>query len=320
MAGSHQDKGRVTGHNAGLVQKKQIGIGARIEVIRSGEVIPKVENVVEPSDSVLIPTACPECAALLEWNNDLLKCTNRSCRAQITQSISHWFKTLGNADWFGIKTIQRLVLGGHDSLEKVYAMQEQDFLDLGFGPVQSRNLADAIVTSKSKQVEDWRFLAAFGIPALGTGDSRKLLSHIALEDLLHEKAETIETIDGFGEITSREIERGVEIAREIMGHMLSLGFNLEKTPLFNQIRESASPVAGKHIVFTGKMSSSTREEAQAVARRLGAIVQTGISGKTDYLVCGENVGAGKIKKATASNVQILSEREYYDLIEDDGSE
>jgi len=304
---------RVTGHNAGLIQKKHIGVGARIEVIRSGEVIPKIENVVGTSDSVYLPKECPECGTSLEWSNDFLKCANRFCKAQITQSISHWFKTLGNADWFGVKTIQKLVNQGFDSLEKIYAMDERDFLDLGLGPVQSKNLAEAINISKSKPVEDWRFLAAFGIPDLGTGDSRKLLSHIKLEDLLCEKAENIEKIKGFGTITSKDIANGLKNRIDTITHMLAIGFNLEKTPPISQLGEFDSPIAGKHIVFTGRMINGTREEAQAEARRLSAIVQINVNGKTDYLVCGENVGASKIGKAAASGALIISENEYYDL-------
>jgi DNA ligase (NAD+) len=163
---------RVTAHHAGLIQKKRIGINAEIEIIRSGEVIPKLERVIKEAQHVVIPSTCPSCGRDLEWNNEFLKCNNPSCRAQIEQTISHWFKTLGNADWFGIKTIKRLVENGYETLEKIYAMEEKDFLALGFGPGQSKNLFAAIGESRNKPVEDWRFLAAFGISDLGNGDSR----------------------------------------------------------------------------------------------------------------------------------------------------
>ncbi|MBT8351275.1 MAG: DNA ligase, partial [Deltaproteobacteria bacterium] len=222
---------RVTGHHAGLIQKHHVGIGCQIEIVRSGEVIPKLEKVIRKSNQFSIPQKCPACSSILEWNNDFLKCNNPSCRAKIEQGISHWFKTLGNADWFGIKTIEKLVSSGYDRLEKIYAMTTDDFSKIGFGPVQSENLAQAIEISKSKPVEDWRFLAAFGISDLGTGDSRKLLSHITLEDLMNAKVEDIEKIHGFGVITSRSIANGIERIKDTINHMLSLGFNLERTAL-----------------------------------------------------------------------------------------
>jgi len=155
---------RVTAHNAGLVSKQQIGPGAEIEIIRSGEVIPKLEKVISPSRSVDLPEKCPSCNTRLQWRNDFLKCPNSSlCRCQVIQRIVYWFRTLGNADWFGLKTLEKLVDGGYDSLERLYAMTAVEFARLGFGPVQSVNLAEAVTTSRTKAVEDWRFLAAFGI-------------------------------------------------------------------------------------------------------------------------------------------------------------
>ncbi len=305
---------RVTAHNAGNIKQKRIGINSEIEVIRSGEVIPKLEKVVKKSLEISIPEKCPSCSQQLEWNKDFLQCKNSSCPDQTTQKIYHWFKTLGNADWFGIKTVEKLVETGFDSLEKIYSMKEKDFINMGFGPVQSKNLSDAIDISKNKEVEDWRFLAAFGVSDLGKGDSRKLLMNVELDKLTEIKAEDIIKIHGFGEITSRSIEDGITEIKDTINHMLSLGFNLEKTPIKSESSDLDTPVAGKGIVFTGKMLQGSREEMQDSARKLGAKVQTAVSSKTDYLVCGEKVGEKKIEKAKGLNVQIISEDQYLDMI------
>jgi DNA ligase (NAD+) len=306
---------RVTGHHAGLIKKRHVGVGSEIEIVRSGEVIPKLEKVIRKSDLYSIPQECPSCGFSLEWNKDFLKCNNPSCKAQIEQGISHWFKTLGNADWFGIKTIQKLVNSDYDSLKKIYAMTIDNFIDIGFGPVQSKNLAEAINISKSKSVEDWRFLAAFGISDLGSGDSRKLLSHIRLEDLMNAKAEDIEKIHGFGSITSRSIATGIDRIKDTINYMLSLGFNLDKTVLSNNTKISENFFFGKRVVFTGKMKRGTREEMQAAARKLGAKVQSAVSGNTEYLVCGENAGQNKIAKAKKSEARVISENEFFDMLE-----
>ncbi|MBU4413592.1 MAG: BRCT domain-containing protein, partial [Proteobacteria bacterium] len=75
-----------------------------------------------------------------------------------------------------------------------------------------------------------------------------------------------------------------------------------------------SAIAGKHIVFTGKMDYGSREEMQAEARRLGAVIQTSITSGTDYLICGEKAGASKIEKAKKFGIIIISEEEYNKLI------
>jgi len=305
---------RVTAHNAGLIQKKHIGRGAEIEVIRSGEVIPKLEKVIKTSDQFELPKKCPSCGTDLIWDNDFLRCSNPSCIAQIEQRISHWFKTLGNADWFGIKTIQKLVGKGYNSLEKIYPMTEEEFAKIGFGPLQSKNLMDAINISKTKPVEDWRFLAALGIPNLGKGDSRKLLSYFGIEDLFSVDAEDIEKIHGFGEVTGKSIEKGIVNIKDTIRYLLSLDFKLLKTPLVGKQESPESAIKDRRIVFTGKMLLGIRGEMEAHARRLGAKVQTTVSRATDFLVCGENVGATKIKKAETFDVRIITESEYRGML------
>jgi DNA ligase (NAD+) len=307
---------RVTAHHAGMVAKQKIGPGAVIEIIRSGEVIPKLEKVMQPVDQVILPQVCPVCATPLTWQRDFLRCTNsRTCQAQIEQRISHWFKTLGNADWFGIKSIQKMVAGGFNTLEKIYVMTESDFVNMGFGPIQSKNLAEALTISQTKQVEDWRFLAALGIPNLGKGDSRKLLSHMPLENLLTVGKDAIASISGFGDVTSLSIHEGIQELRLTIEHLLRLGFNLEATPLIQEMQSADSPIAGKGVVFTGKMQQGSRENMQAQARGLGAKVQTAVSGKTDLLVCGKKVGEKKLDKARNLGVEIISENEYLERIE-----
>ncbi|MEE4112675.1 MAG: helix-hairpin-helix domain-containing protein, partial [Desulfobacteraceae bacterium] len=305
---------RVTAHHAGNIRNSGIGIGTRIEVIRSGEVIPKLEAVLEVKGAVGRPEVCPACGEALVWQNDFLMCTNNACRAQIEQRIRHWFRVLGNADWLGIKTIGKLVENGHNRLESIYRLTEADFTSMGFGPGQSKNLAEAITISRTKPVEDWRFLAAFGIADLGTGDSRKLLAHVPLEDVVALDPQAITQIKGFGEKTSQRIVTSIDAMAGTIHHMLDLGFNLRRTPLATEQEAIDTPIAGKGIVFTGKMVHGTRDAMQAEARAMGATVQTAVSGKTDYLVCGENVGAAKIAKANRMGVTILTESQYMAMV------
>jgi DNA ligase (NAD+) len=306
---------RVTAHHAGNIRNAGIGIGTRIEIIRSGEVIPKLEAVLVAQGVTELPEVCPSCNQPLVWQNDFLRCTNNACRAQTEQRLSHWFRILGNADWFGIKTIRKIVDNGHDRLEAVYQLSEADFAAMGFGPVQSKNLAEAITTSRTKPVEDWRFLAAFGIADLGTGDSRKLLAHVPLEKIVEVKQDAIIKIKGFGDTTSGRIVNSIAGMAETIRHMLDLGFNLQRTPLASEQAAVDSPIAEKGIVFTGKMNHGSRQRMQAHARMLGARVQTAVSGSTDYLVCGENVGAAKIAKAQQLGVAILSESQYIAMVD-----
>ena len=200
---------------------------------------------------------------------------------------------------------------GFDSLEKIYQMGEPQFNALGFGPVQSKNLAEALHISRTKPVEDWRFLAALGIPDLGTGDSRKLLRCYELRQLAGVAADQIAQIDGFGGITSLSIAQGISEVKARLLHLLDLGFNLIPTVPDSAAAAAGGPFAGKAVVFSGKMQKGSRDEMEAQAMRLGARVQSAVSRATDYLICGEKVGATKRAKAVEWGVQILSEEEYY---------
>jgi len=311
---------RVTGHHAGLIRDKCVGPGARIELIRSGEVIPKLEQVLQPAPRVEIETHCPSCRSELHWRGDFLRCTNhQGCYCQVVQGICHWFRILGNADWFGIKTVEKLVFGGLDGLERLYAETTAQgafyFEAMGFGAVQSQNLVEAIQLSLTEPVEDWRFLAALGIPSLGVGDSRKLLARYPLERLPGLSWQEIAELKGFGEIKGRTITTGLKDVAATVEYLATLDFNMLITPLAGEAEPSyASPIAGQGIVFTGKMVQGKRPEMQALARDLGAKVQTAVSGATAILVCGERVGARKLDKARDLGVRIISEAEFFALI------
>ncbi len=306
---------RVTAHNAGVVKEQRLGPGAVIEIIRSGEVIPKLEKVIKEASVVTLPESCPSCGSQLVWSNDFLKCRNPHCPAQAEQMIRHWFKTLGTVDWFGIKTIQRLVENDIDTLEKIYALTEADFLKFDFGPQQAKNLSASLQLSRAKEVDDWRFLAAFGISSLGRGDSRRLLNEIPLTRLIRGvAAEEIADIPGFAELTAENITQGISQRQAEIEHLLGLGFNLRLTVPVAADLQVEHQFTGKGVVFTGKLQSGSREEIENRARQLGIKVQKSVSSKTDYLVCGEKVGAKKTEKAQQLGVEVLSEERYLEIL------
>lgn len=306
---------RVTAHHAGMIKSLGIGPGAILEIIRSGEVIPKIERVITPADTA-IPERCPCCDHTLELDGDFLVCPNNlECSAQVSTGLVHFFKTLGNVDLFGPKAVEILVDAGITDLREIYELDQARLQSIGFGPGQSANLVRELARSQQQEIEDWRFLAAFGIRHLGRGDSRRLLEGLTLEQLLTDVTpESIRSLDGFGEITSRSIAADL-VERAALIADLSTRFTLRRTGAAAPREERGNtPLSGRGVVFTGAMSSGSREELQEQARQLGANVQTTVNSKTSYLVCGERVGSSKTNKAAALGVTVLSEAEYLALI------
>jgi len=305
---------RATGHHYGLVRDQQLGKGSIIELTRSGLVIPKINKVLKPSKEVIIPSNCPSCGCLLVWDSDFLICQNHQlCRSQNIGRIEHFFKVLANNDGFGVATIEKLFDQGVDQISKIYQLTFAELTSFGFGDKTSENLLKQLERSKIEEIEDWRFLAAFGVHRLGQGNCENLLRNYPLEEVFNLDEESIIAIDGFAEQTASDIVQGLYSIKEEFGYLYSLGFNLEKTKLKSELNNSNSLLTDKKIVFTGKMSSS-RDEMKKHAKSIGIKVMSSVNQSTNYLVIGENVGPKKLQFAIDNNIAILKEDEYLKLI------
>jgi len=311
---------RATAHHYGLVKEKGIGRGAVIRIVRSGLVIPKIEEVVESS----VPEfpekfQCPSCHFPLQWDDDNLFCLNSdSCKDQIEKTILHFFDTLGNNDGFGAATIAILHEHGCSNVYDIYQLEKhpENLAAMGYKEKTVNNLVDALYNSRHVQVEDWRFLAAFGVNRLGKGNSEKLLQHYRLEAIFDLAIDDLVKIEGFAEITALHVFDELRKVNDLFWKMYSLDFNLQITPLISELKEenTSGPIGGKQIVFTGIMLHGKRSEMQVEAKKLGAKVGSAVTGKTDFLVTGSKAGASKIEAANQAGTKILTEDEYLAML------
>ena len=304
---------RASGHHYGLVKEQGLGAGSVIELTRSGLVIPKINKVLKTAE-VDIPSNCPSCGYKLSWDSDFLMCFNHEiCPEQITGKIIYFFRVLANNDGFGQATIQKLYAKGIRQVIDIYLLNEAKLMSMGFGEKTSHNLINQLIRSRKESIEDWRFLAAFGVQRLGMGNCENLLRNYSVEKIFDLSVEDISNIDGFAEITAELIFDGLTLIKPQYEVLISGGFELEQTLLKTEINQSISPFNSKKIVFTGTMSES-RAELQKQAKAFGANVGKSVSSKTDFLIIGENVGRSKIKDAKTHQVEILTEAEYLKLL------
>ena len=306
---------RATAHHYGMVKAKGIGEGALIELVRSGLVIPKIERVIEAAEPK-IPEHCPSCDAHAVWDGDNLFCPNKmDCPAQAENSIIHFFKTLGNNDGFGPSTISNLYQHGIKTIHDVYKLDEEALSKAGYKAKTVQNLLNQLQASRTLQIEDWRFLSAFGVVRLGQGSAERLLQHHPIETIFDVTVEQLVAIDGFAEKTAAAILEGLDNIKEEFQAIFGLGFNLEVTPLVSEQTDGDNPIAGKVVVFTGSMQQGSRGDMEKQAKALGAKVAKSVSGKTDFLVTGEKVGANKINAAKDKGVEVITEAEYLAMLE-----
>lgn len=302
----------VTGHHAGNIKASGIGSGAVIKIVRSGLVIPKVLETIKPVDAEL-PTQCVCCETQLSMNGDFLICPNTSCHDRARASLNHFFEIIGTIDLFGKVACDNIVKAGYTCISDVFQLSVNDFEQMGFGSGQAANLVAEIEAAKTRPIDDFKILAAFGISNLGRGDSKKILKLHELSTVYELKAEQLISIAGFGELTSRSITAALPEIKDDLLFLCEHFENIIHTGAAQAVT-TESAITGKRIVFTGTMESGKRPEMIKYAESLGAISQSSVSKVTDILVAGGKVGASKIAQAEKHGVKIITEAEYLALI------
>ena len=303
---------RVTAHTAAIVQAKGIGAGASIRIIRSGEVIPKVEAVNQPAETVEVPTHCPCCDTALEVDGEYLLCPGGiGCMSQSLGILEHFCQVL-EIDGAGPGIISHLVHGGVETFSQVFDLTANDLENMGISSGVAKNLSVAIQARKNQPIDDWRVLAAFGIRHLGRGDAKKLLAKTRIGGLNFVTVEFLSAIDGFGSITSpsiaADIQRLLPEINAVVSH-LTIRHSMDAAPSTNL------PLKGKRIVFTGTFATADRKVLEKQAEAMGAQVQSGVNAMTDLLILGDKPGSKKVAAAQATETRTINEPEYLQLID-----
>lgn len=243
---------------------------------------------------------------------DFLVCNNLKCHDRTTARLNHFFATIGTIDLFGPKACSMIVEAGLTEISEIFKQTENQFIAMGFGAGQAKGLVSELNAAKTRAVDDFLVLGAFGIPNLGRGDSKKLLRQFKLTEMASVTSEQIVAINGFGEVTSQSIGRELPLIEDQLRFLCEYLENvIETAGLSNSVQ---SPITGKNIVFTGSMESGPRPEMIKKAESLGAISQSSVNKKTDILVTGGKVGAAKIEKAEKLGTKVVTEAEYLALI------
>lgn len=299
---------RATLHNFSEIAKKQIKIGDRVIIIRSGDVIPKIiKPIIASRDGsereIIPPTHCPICQSELLIEEKFIKCQNLTCPARIQESLRHFVsKKALNIDGLGGKIIQQLYTQKLITcIGDIYYLKKEDLLKLeGWKEKKAQNTLQSIQNTKG--VELWRFINALGIEHIGEGASKKLQHAFGLE-VFNQSMEDFLLLDGFGEEMAKSLVDFIQTNADEIKHLIAL--------IKPQIQEkeimSSFWLSGKNVVLTGKMSKD-RESIKSHLESLGTQVLSSVTQKTDYLIYGEDAGS-KLKKAKELGIPCISEAE-----------
>ena len=323
---------------------KDFRIGDTVTIERAGDVIPKVLDVDlsrRPKDAkpYEFPTICPECGseAVREHNaktgrpDAVRRCSGGLiCPAQAAQRLKHFVaRDAFDIDGLGAKQVESFYREGlvaHPS--DIFTLAERDQRSQeklqdreGWGETSVANLFTAIEERRSIALN--RFIYGLGIRHVGEGTARLLARHFGTFEAFADAARASSDresgdwaeligIDGIGETAAEAIAQffAEDHNRQEIARLLA-----EVTPQAAEQAAADTPVAGKIVVFTGSLERMTRDEAKAMAERLGAKVSGSVSAKTDLLVAGPGAGS-KLKKAAELGVEVIDEDGWFKLIGD----
>lgn len=229
---------------------------------------------------------------------------------KLVQSIRHFASRRAlDIEGLGGKTAFLLVeVGLVRSLEDIYFLRREDLIRLpGFREKSVNNLLEAL--ERSKNVTLSRFIYAIGIPNVGEYTARVLAFNFgSLEALVDANLEELMRVEGIGPETAESIVSFFrnERNRQLLKRLKEAGFKIQKE------EKKESPFTGKTLVFTGALSSMSRDEAKQLVESLGGKVSNSVSRRTDFLVVGENPGS-KYEKALQLGITTITEEEFIEM-------
>jgi DNA ligase (NAD+) len=329
-------------HNEEEILRKDVRVGDTVSIQRAGDVIPQVLGVdldrrPPASEPYAFPTNCPACgsSAVRETNprtgklDAVRRCTGGLvCPAQAVERLKHFVsRNAYDIEGLGGQRIDEFYREGLVTRPgDIFTLAARDAKSLtrlenreGWGRQSAQNLFAAI--EARRQIGLDRFIFALGIRHIGETNARLLARHFGSFDALREigrRAATGDTeamgeltaIGGVGEVVAEAL---VDFFREAHNEDMLDDLLAQVTPEPLAAVSTTSPVAGKTVVFTGSLERITREEAKAMAERLGAKVSGSVSAKTDIVVAGPGAGS-KIKKAAELGLQVVDEEGWFRLV------
>ncbi len=312
-------------HNEDEIARLDVRIGDTVVIQRAGDVIPQVVEVVlakrpEGATPWTPPTTCPACGshAIRPPDEVVRRCTGGLiCPAQALERLIHFCgRRTMDIEGLGAENLERLFAEGlvRTPADIFRLGRHRDTLLSwdGWGERKVDNLLAAIDARRAPPLE--RFLFALGIRRIGEQNAKLLARHyhslaewraamIAARIIGSEAREALGSIQGIGPAIAEEL---VEFFAEDQNLAALDDLAREITPAAAEAGDASGALAGKTVVFTGSLSGMTRDEAGAIAERLGAKVAKSVSAKTHYLVVGADAGS-KAAKATALGVTVLDE-------------
>ena len=316
---------RASLHNADIIKGLDLHIGDMVYVEKGGEIIPKIVGVDKKArgmmmgDEVRFIKKCPVCGTPLVRieGEAAYYCPNdTSCPPQIKGRIEHFVTRRAMNINMGPETVEdlyeaRLVTNAAD----LYELKISDLMHLErWAEKSARNLMESI--RNSKNVPFVRVLYALGIRYVGETVARRLaVAFRSMEKLREATVADLLSVDDIGERIAESVrdyfsdERNIELVNRLKAHGLQMELPEEDR------KQEDGKLKGLTIVISGTFAKHSRDEYKAIIERNGGKNSSSVSGKTNFILAGDNMGPAKLEKAAKLGVKIMNEDEFLKMLE-----
>ena len=303
--------------NPGIIRSMDLRIGSKVVITKRGEIIPKIESLVEnPKDAIPIPipSHCSLCGAGLIDEDTRLYCPNPECPGKAYHRLEKWLSVIDIKD-IGSTLLKRLFEAKRVvRIPDLYSLTIDDLISferIGRKSAQKilRNIRERNEVSLSQ------FLAGFDIEGIGLLMAEKLIEagYDTLDKILAASPADFEKIAGFAEISAKTLYEGLRLVEEDMRKLVDSGYVRIRPPL-PKTQRTANPVSGNSFCFTGELRSMKRSEAEKLVREKGGIIKSSVTKDLDYLVTNDpSSGSEKNRKAKELSIKIIDEEQFLEM-------
>ena len=315
---------RATLNNEDFIRSFDLHIGDHVYVEKGGEIIPKIVGVdIDQRPIIAQPVQfikrCPECGTpLIRYEDEAAwYCPNDTgCPPQIKGRIEHFIaRKAMNIDSLGPETVDEYYRRGLiHNVADLYDIEVQQINGDGSRTKSAQRIVNGI--QKSKEVPFERVVFALGIRFVGETSARLLARHFkSMDALMQAGLEELQEVEGIGEVMAKSIisyfhnEQNRQIVERLRGYGLQFALSTEQTAA------QSDKLAGQSIVISGVFQHHSRDEYKLLIEQNGGKNVGSISGKTSFILAGDNMGPSKLQKAEKLGIKIVNEDEFLQMIE-----
>ncbi|MCI7706587.1 MAG: NAD-dependent DNA ligase LigA [Bacteroidales bacterium] len=317
---------RASLHNADIIDGLDLHIGDQVYVEKGGEIIPKIVGVNTEARTMMIGekvrfiTRCPECKTpLVRPEGEAAHyCPNDSgCPPQIKGRIEHFVTRKAMNINIGPETVEDLFnVGLVKNIADLYDLRITDLLTLErWAEKSARNLMNSLRESKAVPFE--RVLYALGIRYVGETVAKRLASSFhSIDRLMEASFEQLVDVDEIGDRIAQSVVAYFSDVenRQIVERLRAHGLQMEVSE--EVLANRSERLKGLTFVISGTFTQHSRDEYKAMIEQHGGKNTGSVSGKTSYILAGENMGPAKLEKAAKLGVRIIREDEFLKMIEE----